>query len=223
MKLGRAAILVVALGAPIDLGVGLGVGLGAGLGCSRDARPAQPTVAPDEHPPLPPASGTPIGYLVDGAGELTLTADQIDQLRAIDDQLARQLAADDGEMRPDPVPVSGREDKPRGLGLRGAAAGPDRTGAINAGSTSSGQASPSSGQIVIPASTVNQVNQQRARHIRDAIRRVFAVLDSAQQAGARRVLTDHGVDPDSGEVQGGEPGASPLEEPKLGKPLPREP
>jgi hypothetical protein len=213
MKLGPAAILVVAL-----------VPAGAGLGCSRDARPAQPVVAPDEHPPLPPASGTPIGYLVDSAGDLTLSPDQLDKLRAIDDHLVGQLATDDSEMRPDPVPPSNREDKPRGLGFRGGAAGPDRTGAINAGSTGTGPAATStSGQIVIPASTVNHVATQRAHHVRDALRGAFTVLDATQQVAARRVLTEHGVDPDTGEVQGGDPGASPLEEPKLGKPLPREP
>ena len=76
--------------------------------------------------------------------------------------------------------------------------------------------------ITIPAATVNHVYQQRAHHVRDAIRSALGLLDSEQQAIARRVLTEHGVNLDTGEVRGGEPGAAKLEEPKLGQPLPRE-
>src|SRR5262245_20379105 len=67
-----------------------------GLGCSHDAKPV---VEPDEHPPLPPASGTPIGYLVDDAAELKLSDDQLGKLKAIDDDLAGKLAALDGQLR----------------------------------------------------------------------------------------------------------------------------
>lgn len=49
----------------------------------------------------------------------------------------------------------------------------------------------------------------RARDTRDAIRRALAVLDDAQRAIALRVLTDRGVNPDTGETTGGEPGAPP--------------
>ena len=81
---------------------------------------------------------------------------------------------------------------------------------------------PSSEQASIPASTVNHVSQQRAHHVRDAIQRALGLLDPAQQVIARRVLTEHGVDPDTGEVSGGDPVAKP-EDPKLNQPLPREP
>ena len=76
--------------------------LGPGLGCSHEAKPV---VAPDEHPPLPPASGSPIGHLVDDAGELKLRDDQLTKLRAIDDELGAKLAAYETELRTgEPVP-----------------------------------------------------------------------------------------------------------------------
>jgi hypothetical protein len=111
-------------------------------------------------------------------------------------------------------------------------AGATRTDATEAGGGAGGRAAgfpggntgdgASSGQIIIPAATVNHVNQQRARHVRDAIRRALGLLDAGQQATARRVLTEHGVDLDTGQVIGGDPGAAKLEEPKPGQPLPRE-
>jgi hypothetical protein len=227
MELGPAIVIIVALGAP--------AGLALGLGCSREARPpAQPEVQSDERPPLPPASGTPIGHLVDDASELKLSDDQLGKLRTINDDLAGQLAGDDSELRPEPVSAPPREDKPRGFGVRAGATRTDGTeaggggggrtagfpGASVGGNTGDGA---SSGQIIIPAATVNHVNQQRARHVRDAIRRALGLLDAGQQAIARRVLAEHGVDLDTGQIVGGDPGAATLEEPKPGQPLPREP
>ncbi len=218
MKLAPAAVIVVVLGAF--------AGSGLSLGCSHEARPPAPVVQPDEPPPLPPASGTPIGHLVDDAGELKLSDDQLDKLRAINDELAGQLAVDDSEMRPDPVAPAPPDDKPRGLGLHAGGAQP---GGPTAGAqdfpraSSGGNAGDGTETIIIPASTVNHVYQQRAHHVRDAIKRALKLLDAGQQVIARRVLTEHGVDPDTGAVSGGDPGAAKLEDPKLGKPLPREP
>lgn len=214
MKLAPAAVIVVVLGAL--------AGSGPSLGCSREATPPVQPVQPDERPPLPPAAGTPIGHLVDDAGELKLSDDQLDKLRAINDELAGQLTVDDSEMRPDPVATAPQDDKPRGLGFH---AGGQQPGGPTAGAGTFPAASSGdgSGQIIIPASTVNHVYQQRAHHVRDAIKRAFGLLDAGQQVIARRVLIDHGVDPDTGSVSGGDPGAAKLEDPKLGKPLPREP
>jgi hypothetical protein len=220
MKLRPASVIVVALGAP--------AGFGLSLGCSHEARPpVQAAAQPDERPPLPPTSGTPIGHLVDDAAELKLSDDQLGKLKAISDDLAGRLAVDDSELRPDPVPASPREDKPRGLGLRAGGVGHDGTGARTGGfpgASSGGNAGggASSEQIIIPAATVGHVSQQRAHHVRDAIRSALELLDSGQQVIARRVLTEHGVNPDTGEVSGGDPGAAKLEEPKPGEPLPRE-
>lgn len=212
MKLGPAAVAIATLAI---------AGSGLHLGCSHEARPA---VQPDERPPLPPASGTPIGHLVDGAGELELSDDQLGKLKVIDGDLAGQLTADDSELRPEPVATS-LEEKPRGLGFRAGGVdhgvGGQRGSYSNPGGASSGERG--SGQTVIPAATVGHVYQQRARHVRDAIKRALGLLDPGQQVIARRLLVDHGVDPDTGEVRGGDPGTSKLADPKLGQPLPREP
>jgi hypothetical protein len=178
-----------------------------GPGCSHEARPV---VQPDEHPPLPPASGTPIGLLIDDASELSLRDDQLTQLKAIDDDLGPRLSALDGALRtPDPVRASTREDKPRGLGFRAGGVGNGgggRTGAFPGSTGGPDDGGQRAGYI--SGETITDVNQRRAHAVRDAIRRALELLDAAQQAIARRVLTDHAVDPDTGEIRG-EPGAQP--------------
>src|SRR5215831_15544578 len=71
-------------------------GFELGLGCSHDPKPT--VVEPAGPPPLPPASGTPIGYLVDDAGELKLSDEQLTKLKAIDDDLAAKLAVLDAQL-----------------------------------------------------------------------------------------------------------------------------
>jgi hypothetical protein len=197
MKLILSAMLVV-----------LGALGGLGLGCSHEAKPA---VQPDDHPPLPPASGTPIGLLVDDASELKLRDDQVTKLKAIDDELATRLAALDGALRtPDPVPSSSRPDKPRGLGFRAGGSNGGFGGATGGfpGAPGGGNA-PDGAQRAgfISADTITDVNQKRAHELRDAIRRALALLDAEQQTIARRVFTEHAVDPDTGQT-GPEPSAA---------------
>src|SRR5437868_550200 len=69
---------------------------GSDLGCGHDPKPA--VVDPPGPAPLPPASGTPIGYLVDDATELKLTDDQLARLKAIDEELAAKLATLDAQL-----------------------------------------------------------------------------------------------------------------------------
>lgn len=220
MKLGPMTILVVML-------AGSG-GAGPSLGCSHAAKP---TEAPDDHAPLPPASGTPIGHLVDNASELKLSDDQITKLKAISDDLATQLAVDDGELRPRAAPPPSDDGSPQGRGLGARAGGrmANGVGGASGGAQSfpGGPAgSPGTGVVttttVVPASAVGAVHQQRAHHVRDAIRRAFGIIDADQQVIARRLLADHGIDPDSGDEAGGQPGETTMEDPKLGQPLPRE-
>ena len=69
--------------------------LAAGLGgCHKNADP--PPVHPQEGeaPPLPPSSGTPVGYLIDNAPTLKLRDDQLVKLKDID----RSLSAKDDEL-----------------------------------------------------------------------------------------------------------------------------
>ncbi|HEX3766630.1 MAG TPA: hypothetical protein VHW23_48380 [Kofleriaceae bacterium] len=192
-------------------------GVGFGFGCSHEARPA---AAADEQPPLPPASGSPIGHLVDDAAELKLRDDQLAKLKKIDDELGAKLAASETALRtPDPVPRDNRPDAPRGLGFHagGGQSTVDQHGTpIGAFPTQGGaQGFPAENtqkQYVIQGSTIDAIYRDRARDTRDAIRRALALLDEAQQVIARRVLTEHGVDPDTGEAVGGEPGVRPASE-----------
>ena len=65
-------------------------------GCSREPAPVTPT---SELPPLPPSSGTPVGYLLDHSGELALSTDQVDKLRTIDTSLAARNDGIDTQLR----------------------------------------------------------------------------------------------------------------------------
>jgi hypothetical protein len=181
--------------------------------CSHDAKPA---VAPDEPPPLPPASGTPIGYLVD-ASELQLTGDQLTRLEAIDDELAARLAVLDGDLRAPRPAASGQPGRRRGGGMRGGgmrgggmrggagqgggpggagggAGGPRGPGGGGPGGGAGSAAGPRPGN----ADAVNRVTEQRADAVRTAIAQSLGLLDPVQKIVARRVLTEHGVDVDAG-------------------------
>src|SRR5262245_28007715 len=76
--------------------------------------------------PLPPASGTPIGYLIDASSELALRDDQLARLHVIDDELARDPGATHtqaaapapSEDSPSPMP-GGRRGHGRHRGGRG--------------------------------------------------------------------------------------------------------
>ena len=73
---------------------------------------------------------------------------------------------------------------------------------VSGGATGFPSESPQSRYYVVP---VGGIDRDRARDTRDAIRRALALLDDAQRAIALRLLTDHGVNPDTGETTGGEP------------------
>jgi hypothetical protein len=186
-------------------------GFELGLGCSHEPRPA--VVDPPGPPPLPPASGTPIGYLVDDATELKLTDDQLARLKAIDEALAARLATLDAELH-SPGAAAG-SGQPRGRrrggggaggagGMRGGGGfrggGGGRRGGMRGGGAGSGSGPGSAAPRSAPASadTVNRVTEERAADVRDAIDRALAVLDVVQRVMAKRVLTDRGVDLDAG-------------------------
>lgn len=200
-----------ALGLTLDLVTAVAL---AGLGCSHEARPV---AAPEEHAPLPPASGSPIGYLVEDAGELKLSDDQLARLRQIDDELGTKLAASETALRtPEPVPRDNRPDAPRGLGFRAGGGretvddhGMPLAQPVHGSATGFPSDNTQARQYVIPGATIDGIYRDRARDTRDAIRRALALFDDAQQTIARRVLTEHGVDPDTGQTTGGEPGARP--------------
>lgn len=189
------------------------LGLGIGLGCSHEARPV---VAPDEHPPVPPAS--PIGPLVDDAAELKLRDDQLTQLRQIDDELGAKLATYDSELRNgEPVPQGDPPPSRGGMDARASAGGTEPHGPVGDVPLNSARTAPPVTQTrtyVVLGETVTRIRRDRARDTKAAIQRAFALLDRAQQAIARRVLIEHGVNPDTGAVtEGGVPGARPADDP----------
>jgi hypothetical protein len=187
MVVAVVAVGVAALAAPV-------------LGCSHDARPA---VQPAESPPLPPASGTPIGYLLD-ARELALSEDQSTQLKAIDDDLASRLAAIDGSLRqtdPTAVPPPGQEsNRGRGLGFRAGGGTIDPTGTVGARGTVFPDAAGSSAP---PRRADNpylagRATEDRDTLVRDAVVHALGLLSPVQRIVARRVLTERGIDPSTG-------------------------
>jgi hypothetical protein len=179
-------------------------GFELGLGCSHDPKPT--VVEPAGPAPLPPASGTPIGYLVDDAGELKLSDDQLAKLKAIDDELAGKLATLDAQLHgPSAAAGSGQQRSRRrggggAGGLGGGMRGGGRRGGMRGGGagsgSGSGSAAPRSGAA--SADTLNRVTEERAADVRDAIDRALALLDVVQRVVAKRVLTEHGVDLDAG-------------------------
>lgn len=208
-------------------------GFELGLGCSHDPRPA--VVDPAGPPPLPPASGTPIGYLVDDASELKLTDDQLARLKTIDEELATKLGALDAQLHsPSAAAGSGQPRGRRrggggagGFGGGGFRGGGGRRGGMRGGGagsgSGSGSAAPRSGAA--SADTINRITEERAADVRDAIDRALAVMDVVQRVIAKRVLTDHGVDLDAGRPAAATRAGSgePTGEPDDAEPEPDEP
>jgi hypothetical protein len=162
--------------------------------CGGSSSP--PPQEPADRPPLPPASGTPIGYLIDGAGELHLRDDQLTQLRRIDTSLAGELDVIDTKLRgatakpedsagPPPQRMGGRGGRRGGMG--GAGHGRHRGGG------GAGSAAPHGD----PAAA-DRLTEERRADVKDALARAFAVLDAAQQPAAKKILEDHDVDLDEG-------------------------
>src|SRR5690348_10644000 len=81
----------------------------------------QPTKpAPGEVPPLPPASGTAVGYLVDAQAELKLRDDQLTKLKDIDASLAARNGDIDAQLRQleKPVPEEQLDPKQQKAGVK---------------------------------------------------------------------------------------------------------
>lgn len=140
--------------------------------------PSPKKPAPDEVPPLPPASGTAVGYLVDAAGELKLRDDQLAKLKQIDSSLAAENGQIDAQLRQIEKPVPEEQLSPQ---------------AVKAG------VKPTRYNNAPGASTVQTNDSQKLRKLRDqndsdALKKAFAVLDPDQLQKAKQILTDRGVD-----------------------------
>jgi hypothetical protein len=146
--------------------------LAAGLalaGCHHEPKPMTP--AEGELPPLPPASGTPIGYLVDNATSLKLRTDQIEKLKEIDVSLAARNDSIDTQLRalirPDEQPPEKGQPPPRHNNAPGA-------------------------QVKVTGDA-SKLQEARNANDREALARAFALLDPDQQESARKLLDERGI------------------------------
>ena len=172
------------------------------VACHHDSDPAVP-MDPSEQP-LPPASGTPIGFLIDDS-EMHLSAEQLGKLRDIDTGLQAQLdqidkatrsaaalAANQGSNAAPQQPMGRHHRGGMGGGMGGGGMG----GGGGGGGGSGGHHHGSGGGSAAFAATTGQLADERTSDVKYALERAFVVLDPAQRARAKQVLSDHDVDLD---------------------------
>jgi hypothetical protein len=138
-------------------------------GYHSDPKPMTPKEG--ELPPLPPASGTAVGYLVDNATQLKLRDDQLTQLKQIDTSLAARNDSIDTQLR---SMVKPDEEQPQ-----------------------KGQPPPrhnnAPGAQVRTTGDAGKLQEAKAANDKDALVKAFALLDADQQAAARRLLDERGI------------------------------
>jgi hypothetical protein len=182
------------------------------IACHQESPPAHP--GPGDTPPLPPSSGTPIGYLLDDA-DLHLRDEQRTRLHDIDATLAAELEAlETRERAARPASASESQNDPpqnMGGGRRGGRGG---GGAGGRRGGRSRQASTGPTPNAAPKPDAGAVGQERAADVREAFHRAFSVLDPEQQRRAHQLLADHDIDVDtSGSAVPGERSSSEPTEP----------
>ena len=164
-------------------------------GCHHDPEPTHPK--PGDLPPLPPASGTPIGYILDSAGDLKLRDEQLSKLKELDASLAARDEEIDTQLRTIEKP---EEEEPAQKG-----APPKRH-------------NHAPGASVKSSADANKLHERRKANDREALDKAFALLDADQQEKARQILSERGVEA---------PGAPKQKKPSApdpdGTPLPGEP
>ena len=138
------------------------------LGCHYDPAPGTPGAIP----PLPPSSGTPVGYLLDAATDLKLRDDQLGKIKEIDASLAARDAEIDTQLRqvekPDEEEAAQAKAEHR-----------HHNNAPGVGIKSSADA--------------GKLHDARNRNDKEALAAAFAILDPDQQTAARKLLEDRGV------------------------------
>ncbi|HET7501466.1 MAG TPA: hypothetical protein VFK02_10700 [Kofleriaceae bacterium] len=193
-------------------------------GCSHEA--TQVVQPANEPPPLPPASGTPIGYLLED-GRLQLTADQRTKMKEIDEELAGRLANLDAAQRnARAATTSSDDDAPRHApagfkaamsqnGVRNNASAGNVPGANDGSEPPKFRKGLTAEEIAQNKEELQRVPELRATNVRVAVAKVLRLLDAEQQQIARKVLVERGVDPDTGKFESqGDPGVTPKEEPR---------
>ncbi len=142
-------------------------------GCHREPGPVTPGAG--EMPPLPPASGTPVGYLLDNSAQLKLSDEQFTKLKQIDDSLSARNDAIDTQLREIETPeqeAPPEKNAPPPIRPKNMAPGavPTRT-----------------------TTDASKLHEARAANNTEAIEKAFALLDATQQTEARKVLAARGI------------------------------
>ncbi len=151
------------------------------IGCHNEPAPAH--AGAGDLPPLPPSSGTPVGYLLDAQHDLKLRDDQVKQLQEIDASLAARDAEVDTQLRQIEAKKEG-EEEPKGPG-------PQRP---------KNRAPGASGR---PQGDEAKLHQIRDIQDREALRKAWALLDKDQQTAASKILQDHDVEVPGGQKKHG--------------------
>jgi hypothetical protein len=155
--------------------------------CHHDPQPMHP--APGDLPPLPPASGTPIGYLIDASSDLQLRDDQLKQLKDIDTSLAARDAEIDTQLRQIEKPTE--EEDPTPKEMKNGAKRPRHAYAPGASVQTNADA--------------QKLHNIRAAQDRDAVKKALALMDPTQQDKAKTILADHDVEVPGAPKKNGQP------------------
>ena len=139
-------------------------------GCTKKDPPIM-SPKEGELPPLPPASGTAIGYLIDGSKMLELKDDQLTKLKEIDSSLAARNDVIDTQLRSIEKPNEEHGEKNRPPPRHNNAPG---------------------AQIKTTPDAA-KLHAAKKANDKDALDRAFAVLDASQQDKARKLLDERGI------------------------------
>ena len=165
--------------------------------CHHDPQPVHPK--PGDLPPLPPASGTPIGYLLDAKVDLALTPDQVTKLSKIDNSLAARDFEIDTQLRQIERPEEDEQLSPKEM---------------KAGRKAPRHAYSPKDQQLSTNKDAAKLHEIRRANDRDAVKQALALLDAQQLDKARTILTEHDV-----EIPGG-PKKPEGPDPSDGQPVP---
>ena len=149
-------------------------------GCRHDIDRGPDNPKPVGAIPLPPASGTPIGYLVDDAASLKLTDAQVAKLKELDTSLAARDDEIDTQLRQIEKP---EEEEPQEKGA------PHKPRNM------------APGKNLVTTKDSEKLHQMRKSNDREALIKAYAVLDKEQQDSATKILQEHGVEPPTAKPQ----------------------
>jgi hypothetical protein len=137
-----------------------------------------PAATPADVPPLPPASGTPIGYLIDSASDLKLRDDQLKQLQELDSSLAAQDADIDVQLRQIEKPEEEEQQTPQEAKAH----------------TKKIRYNNAPGASVKTNADAGKLHEMRADNDKQALGKAWVLLDKDQQQSAKKILEDRGIE-----------------------------